>query len=88
MVLSDDKEILQAVAFDNVNLSSGLQYFQNIKGLVYRCAQAGNAAARYMLGKVRVSATNQFLYCLPGWNFEMISLWFGVCWNFNILLCE
>lgn len=58
MALSNDKEILQAAVFDNVNLSSGLQFFQNIKGLVYKCAHAGNADARYMLGKVRVSGIN------------------------------
>ncbi|KAJ9688901.1 hypothetical protein PVL29_014517 [Vitis rotundifolia] len=61
MTLSDEKEILQAAAFDNVNLSSGLQYFQNIKGLLYRCAHAGNAAAQYMLGKTLLLTSSKLL---------------------------
>ncbi|WJZ98266.1 hypothetical protein VitviT2T_016805 [Vitis vinifera] len=61
MTLSDEKEILQAAVFDNVNLSSGLQYFQNIKGLLYRCADAGNAAAQYMLGKILLLTSSKLL---------------------------
>lgn len=58
MAFAGDRDILRVVVFDNLKLSRRFQSLQNVKGLIYSCAHAGNISAQYLLAKVRVSGTN------------------------------
>ena len=54
MKVAKDTDILKAVSFDNVSVKYRYELFQQTNGLLYRCAQVGNEAARYLLSKVMI----------------------------------
>ncbi|PSS07958.1 Hydroxycarboxylic acid receptor like [Actinidia chinensis var. chinensis] len=61
MKVAEDTDILKAVSFDNVNVTYRYELFQQTNGLLYRCAQVGNEAARYLLAKIVLVSSSQLL---------------------------
>ncbi|RVW43700.1 hypothetical protein CK203_080511 [Vitis vinifera] len=61
MAFAGDRDILRVVVFDNLKLSRRFQSLQNVKGLIYSCAHAGNISAQYLLAKTLLLATSKLL---------------------------
>ncbi|GFZ03529.1 hypothetical protein Acr_16g0001530 [Actinidia rufa] len=61
MKVAEDADILKAVSFDNVSVTYRYELFQQTNGLLYRCAQVGNEAARYLLAKIVLVSSSQLL---------------------------
>ncbi|KAJ9688903.1 hypothetical protein PVL29_014519 [Vitis rotundifolia] len=61
MAFAGDRDILRVVVFDNLKLSRKFQSLQNVKGLIYSCAHAGNISAQYLLAKTLLLATSKLL---------------------------
>ncbi|KAJ8452291.1 hypothetical protein Cgig2_006096 [Carnegiea gigantea] len=57
----EDEDVLRAVAFDDMLVSSRWGLLQLKGGLVYRCAQAGQVQAQLILAKVVLMRTSQLL---------------------------
>lgn len=54
MKVAEDIDVLKAACFDDVNVSNRHGLFQRKNGLLYRCAQVGNAGAQHVLAKVKI----------------------------------
>ncbi|KAA8542514.1 hypothetical protein F0562_023666 [Nyssa sinensis] len=52
METAEDRNVLKVVVFDNVRILDQYMLFQQINGLLNRCAQAGNVAAQFLLAKL------------------------------------
>ncbi|XP_057479784.1 uncharacterized protein LOC130767054 isoform X2 [Actinidia eriantha] len=61
MKAAEDTDILKAVSFDNVSVTYRYELFQQTNGLLFRCAQVGNEAARYLLSKIVLVSSSQLL---------------------------
>uniref|UniRef100_A0A5B7BHV7 Uncharacterized protein n=1 Tax=Davidia involucrata TaxID=16924 RepID=A0A5B7BHV7_DAVIN len=59
MKVAEDRSVLQAVVFANVRVSHQYELFQQINGLLSRCAQAGNVAAQYLLAQIILLSSSQ-----------------------------
>ncbi|XP_074374961.1 uncharacterized protein LOC141716660 isoform X2 [Apium graveolens] len=58
----EDKSILRVIKFDIKMEPVKFYLFQNVKGLLVKCSEAGNEAAQHVLGKViMLSSTHLFL---------------------------
>ncbi|KAL8123608.1 hypothetical protein AgCh_011552 [Apium graveolens] len=62
LLYAEDKSILRVVNFDVKMEPVNFHRFQNIKGLLVKCSEAGNESAQHVLGKViMLSSTHLFL---------------------------
>lgn len=61
MKVAEDVDVLKAACFDDVDVFNRHGLFQRTHGLLYRCAQVGNAGAQYVLAKVNFLCIS----CLP-----------------------
>ncbi|XP_058179287.1 uncharacterized protein LOC131298035 isoform X2 [Rhododendron vialii] len=61
MKVAEDIDVLKAACFDDVNVSNRHGLFQRTNGLLYRCAQVGNAGAQYVLAKIVLLSSSRLL---------------------------
>ncbi|XP_074376038.1 uncharacterized protein LOC141717748 [Apium graveolens] len=62
LLYAKDKSVLRVVKFDVKMEPVNIYRFQNVKGLLVKCSEAGNEAAQHVLGKViMLSCTHLFL---------------------------
>lgn len=52
LLYAKDESILKVVNFKFNMAPVNFYHFQNVKGLLVKCSEAGNVAARHLLGKV------------------------------------
>lgn len=61
MKVAEDIDVLKAACFDDVNVSNRHGLFQRKNGLLYRCAQVGNAGAQHVLAKIVLLSSSRLL---------------------------